>query len=273
MDVPNLNLKLTTEQRAWMDKARKASGYHVYYQGTGIKKDKYEMQFPQNVSRDVTVILALLYPKATSKFNFELASITKTSTKPNYMRYKWPVQKEGDEVTAVVERRYNPTKDFEDAEPSAHRLKEGIRVWKAELIDRGREMQFFSDNQPMFKEDQKQPDRLGKLVLESECTVYEFHVVADRPDFVFATVSRMCYFTMSKSAGDKANEVKCVLPKPTTGGKKEEIFTAVTVYENHVAVQTDTGLKKAIKQTFKTSTIFGVFDMTLVDISFKTGLY
>ncbi|KAG0444697.1 hypothetical protein HPB47_013495 [Ixodes persulcatus] len=157
---------------------------------------------------------------------------------------------------------------------------------------------YFSDNQPMFKENQPQPDKLGKLVLESESTVYEFHVVADRPDWVFATngfyvpetptlsegghvkfratefeAGKECYFTMSKSAGDKANEVKCVLPKPTAGGKKEEIFTVVTMYENHVAVQTDTGLKKAIKHSFKTSALFGVFDMTLVDISFKTGLY
>ncbi|CAN8005354.1 unnamed protein product, partial [Ixodes pacificus] len=268
MDGTNPNLTLTTEQRAWMDKARKASGYHVYYQGAGIKKDKYEMQFPQNVSRDVTVILALHYPKATSKFHFELASVTKTSTNPNYMRYKWPVQGEGGQLTAAVERKFNPTEKWSSAEPSANRIKEGIRVWKAELIDRGREMQFFSDNQPMFKENQPQPDKLGKLVLESECTVYEFHVVADRPDFVFATVTRQCYFTISKSAGDKANEVKCVLPKPSTGGKKEEIFTIVTMYENHVAVQTDTGLKKAIKQSFKTSALFGVFDMTLVDISF-----
>lgn len=298
MDVPNLNLKLTTEQRAWMDKARKASGYHVYYQGTGIKQDKYEMQFPQNVSRDVTLVLALHYPKATSKFNFELTSVTKTSTNPNYMRYKWPVQEEGGQVTAAVERKFNPTEKWSPAEPSANRIKEGIRVWKAELIDRGREMQYFSDNQPMFKENQPQPDKLGRLVLESESTVYEFHVVADRPDWVFATngfyvpetatlsegghvkfratefeAGKECYFTMSKSVGDKANEVKCVLPKPTAGGKKEEIFTVVTMYENHVAVQTDTGLKKAIKQSFKTSTFFGVFDMTLVDISFKTGLY
>ncbi|CAN8025505.1 unnamed protein product, partial [Ixodes persulcatus] len=211
-----------------------------------------------------------------NRFNFELTSVTKTSTNPNYMRYKWPVQEEGGQVTAAVERKFNPTEKWSPAEPSANRIKEGIRVWKAELIDRGREMQYFSDNQPMFKENQPQPDKLGKLVLESESTVYEFHVVADRPDWVFATpldlrrraLSRRCYFTMSKSAGDKANEVKCVLPKPTAGGKKEEIFTVVTMYEDHVAVQTDTGLKKAIKHSFKTSALFGVFDMTLVDISF-----